>query len=250
MSTLRQLGSAASSTAGPSSTAGVTPAIQASDSGSDLSGGAIAGIAIGAFVGLVLIALLAYLLSRWRPSVRSEPDAANAPALAAEPPITQAPAAEPPAMEPTTYAAQDTADVVPPMPTYYPADTLTPYMEPEPGTAPPPSHWPAPLGAAAAHEDTAAMESPVDPSIYEQETMRSARRQDLGSRPSSRGSMDKYDEYAESWPSRRPRRHQRRDVVDAALQDGEPYVPMSDWDDSASELPYMRTPRRRGRGEW
>ncbi|WFD19913.1 hypothetical protein MCAP1_002155 [Malassezia caprae] len=236
-STLRHLGSKTSSHSAPSSTAGAAPVINASDGGSDLSGGAIAGIAIGAFVGLALIALVAYLLSRWKPSARSE-DEAPAPAFAAEPPVTQAPPAEP-VMEPTMYTAQDATYA---MPMHYPVETLAPYMEQDPG--PPAPLGPEPWAAEEAPTGTV-QEPPLDFGMYEQDPIGSVRRQNTSSRPSSRGSLDKYDAYAESWPSRVAPQY----AADVSLQDGASYMPMSDWDDNASELPYIRTPRRRGRGE-
>jgi len=243
-STLRQLGSSTSSPGAPSGTAG-TPVVHASDDDSGLSGGAIAGIAIGAFAGLVLIALLAYLLSRWKPSARSE-DVAPAPAFAAEPPIAQATEPEPepamePSMEPTTYAAQDATYAMPAMPTHYTTDILAPYMEQEP--APPPPLCPVPQAAAADDAPISTARASWDLGMYNQDPIGSARRQNVSSRPSSLGSFDKYDAYAESWPARRPPQHK---AADASMQDGASYMSMDDWNDSASELPYIRTPRRRG----
>lgn len=238
--------------------------VNASNDGSSLSGGAIAGIAIGAFVGLALIALLAYLLSRWKPSGRTEQGVATTP-------TTQAPATEPPVTEPTTHAAQDaTYDMAPAPalpPTYYTTDTLAPYLEQEPHTAhmaqeaPPSWQMPYnPIASRAPATDTALASTdaaawPEDQSTYDQNTLASAPPlpQHLYTSPTSRDSTDKLDAYADAWPSRRTyharsrsQRNAAAEAADAALQDGSAYHPTSDWDDSASELPYIRTSRRRG----
>ncbi|WFD23551.1 hypothetical protein MEQU1_002244 [Malassezia equina] len=229
--------------------------VNASNDGSSLSGGAIAGIAIGAFVGLALIALLAYLLSRWKPSGRTEQGMATTPTLAAEPPSRQAPATEPPVTEPTTYAAQDATYMSPApalSPTYYTTDTLAPYLEQEPHTAymaqEEPSSWQTPYNpiasrapatdAALASTDAAAW--PEDQSTYDQNTFASAPPppQHIYRSPTSLESTDKLDA--------RSRRNAAAEAADAALKYGTAYHPTSDWDDSASELPYIRTSRRRG----
>lgn len=232
--------------------------VNASDGGSDLSGGAIAGIAIGAFVGLALIALLAYLLSRWKPFSHSAQETSDAPAFPAEPPLT---ASAPTAPE-TAYAPQDATYAWPAeqaaMPAYYTTDTLAPYMEhdglndnavymaPVEGYDHAMQKQDTSMATATEAEATNANEAePVDFYVYPSD---SAQREDAESLPASPGSMEKYDPYAESLPSRRTYRtrsgRQQRSRPPPSEAAAVPaWEPPNDWDDNASELPYMRTAR-------
>ncbi|WFD27572.1 hypothetical protein MNAN1_002571 [Malassezia nana] len=146
------------------------------------------------------------------------------------------------------------------MPTYYTTDTLAPYMEHDGSNDN--AVYMAPVegyGHAMQKQDTsmvtateaeaeatnANVTEPVDYYVYPRDA---EQREDAESLPASPGSTEKCDPYAESLPSRktyrtRSGRQPRSRPPPSNAASVPAWEPPYDWDDNASELPYMRSAR-------